>query len=216
MSRNISNCEVGWPRAGEGNQRIPQGTALGCGELRMSKMETPSLTPLRHFFSLSPEIQPRFLAPYLWTFIYSGNKISFCWPGCFVSPLWIFPSLLIQEKGTSPIPKLSGTAGIALQTPTDTFGSSFGFVFRAWLLLQLELQKHHMHWEKEKKKKSQHLVLSVFCHKPDLLPVLTFFPSSSWSESWGIIPRNPSPGCGFLGSPSSCLFSRNIKFIAFN
>lgn len=153
MSRNISNCEVGWPRAGEGNQRIPQGTALGCGELRMSKMETPSLTPLRHFFSLSPEIQPWFLAPYLWTFIYSGNKISFCWPGCFVSPLWIFPSLLIQEKGTSSIPKLSGTAGIALQTPTDTFGSSFGFVFRAWLLLQLELQKHHMHWEKEKKKK---------------------------------------------------------------
>lgn len=60
-------------------------------------------------------------------------------------------------------------------TSTDIFGSSFGFVFRAWLLLQLELQKYHMH----RVKKTQHLVLSVSCHKSDLLPALTFFPSSS-------------------------------------
>lgn len=157
-------------------------------------METPSLqyNALFQPFSRNPATV---LALTCEPVSFRNKNLLLFWPSCFLSPLWMFPQhrascrFLIQEEGISPILKLSGTAGIALQILLTYLALLLRLFSELWLLLELELQKYHMHRkEKKKTEKKKHLVLSVSCHKSDL-PVLTFLPSS---EIWGTIPGNPS------------------------
>lgn len=160
--------------AAERNKRILPGTGLGCGELGRIRWKL-LLYNIMHFFSLPPEIQPRFLAPIC------ELKPSFVLAKLFslssqdVSLAEDF-TLLIQEKGVSSILQLSGTAGIALQLLLTYLAPLLGLFLELGCCWSLNYRNTTC---TEGKKKPQHLVLGVSCHKSGLLLVLTFFPSSS-------------------------------------